>query len=704
MAAGPLAGAETPPTGAYGAADPMFREPYIDIDDWRDAPVRHHYMHGGFKGTDLKFSFYFPEKAQYQGRFFQHVAPAPGREDLALQGAGENNVIAFAFASGGYLVESNMGGQTPPQDAAVTGFRASAAAADYSRVVATKLFGGKRPYGYIYGGSGGGFRTMAAIENTTVWDGAVPYVIGSPRAMSVISAGRARVARVLKDKLPQILDAIDAGGSGDMYAGLNKDEQDALREMIRFGIPLQTLYVGLGSLSVGSSAGVAGDPTYVSDFWTKPGYEGSDPNSYAARARVQFKTRVAKLLTADEATKLGVQLRQTRGGFVNPVGADFASRPGGAATAAAPTPGPVAIQLDSVPAKNLAGAVLLVKSGAAAGKSLPLGQVAGSVVTLGNGGGGGFGFNADQFGGRGGGGGNNSAQVLALLKPGDEVELDNSASLAGEVYQRYQIPEGDYMIWDQYRDKNGKPLYPQRPPISGPFSGDSSIAGTVQNGVFKAKVIVAASLWDELATPWNADWYTRKVKAHLGSKFSDNYRIWYTDHAMHSDSTLAQAPTRIVTYTGVLYQALRDVADWVEKGVPPPASTNYRMVDSQVVVPATAAERRGIQPVVTLKANGRPRADVAVGQTVTFSGVVDVPPNTGKIVLAEWDFDGAGAFPVKSQLTHVSATRATVTATYTFSKPGAYFPVLRATSQRLGDAQTPWGRIRNLGRVRVVVK
>jgi hypothetical protein len=42
-------------------------------------------------------------------------------------------------------------------------------------------------------------------------------------------------------------------------------------------------------------------------------------------------------------------------------------------------------------------------------------------------------------------------------------------------------------------------------------------------------------------------------------------------------------------------------------------------------------------------------------------------------------------------------------ATHSFEAPGTYFPVLRATSQRDGDTKTPFGRIQNLGRVRVVV-
>jgi hypothetical protein len=61
----------------------IYSDPFIDIDEWRDAPVRHRYVHGGFKNTELLFSFYFPPKDHYQGRFFQpqtyprHQIPAP---------------------------------------------------------------------------------------------------------------------------------------------------------------------------------------------------------------------------------------------------------------------------------------------------------------------------------------------------------------------------------------------------------------------------------------------------------------------------------------------------------------------------------------------------------------------------------------------------------------------------------------------------
>ena len=110
--------------------------------------------------------------------------------------------------------------------------------------------------------------------------------------------------------------------------------------------------------------------------------------------------------------------------------------------------------------------------------------------------------------------------------------------------------------------------------------------------------------------------------------------------------------TRIVNYHGVLEQALRDLAAWVEHGIAPPPSTAYVLDDGQIHLPATAVARRGIQPVVNLTANGGDRAEVAVGEPVRFSALVEVPPGTGTIVAAEWDFEGRGDFPVVEPLTN----------------------------------------------------
>ena len=122
-------------------------------------------------------------------------------------------------------------------------------------------------------------------------------------------------------------------------------------------------------------------------------------------------------------------------------------------------------------------------------------------------------------------------------------------------------------------------------------------------------------------------------------------------------------------------------------------------------MPTTAAARKGIQPIVAMTANGGERAEVAVGETVEFEARIEVPAGHGLMVGAEWDFEGAGDFPLSAPLEFLSPDGASVavTARYAFKAPGTYFPALRATSQRQGNATTRFARAQNLGRVRVVV-
>ena len=39
---------------------------------WRDDPVRHRFVHGGFEGTDARFAIYFPPPERYQGGSSNH--------------------------------------------------------------------------------------------------------------------------------------------------------------------------------------------------------------------------------------------------------------------------------------------------------------------------------------------------------------------------------------------------------------------------------------------------------------------------------------------------------------------------------------------------------------------------------------------------------------------------------------------------------
>lgn len=633
--------------------DPQYDEPYIEVDEERSEPAPHRYVHGGFKGTDARFSFYFPPKARYQGRFFHNTYPMATTSDvgpfpIAFDVSTGN--LGFTFDSGAYYVQTNLGGADRAggmADPAIGAYRVNAAAAKYSRVVAAGLYGEHRPYGYLFGGSGGSYQVMGAAENTSgVWDGFVPFVLGSPNSIPSMFTIRMHALRVMRrrNKFPGIVDAISPGGSGDPYAGLNEEEAGALREATLMGYPPRGWW-NHEALNSGHFTQVAPivpmvDPSYVEDFWTKPGYLGADPAASVRAERFQFDTTVAG----------GID------GF------------------------PRRIELARIPEKDFADAHLVVLSGAAAGKSIPIATIDGKTI--------GFAFAADQA-------------ALNSLQPGDQVRIDNSWPLALQTYQRHQVPPStDLYAWNQFRAPDGQPLYPQRQVLIGPM-GAAGTAGSVPNGKIQGKVLALEALMDIDALAWQADWYRSRVKAQLGAAYEDSFALWFIDHAQHDNPPPGAARAHTVSFEGALQQALRDLSAWVETGERP-ADTRYEVVAAQVQVPATAAERRGVQPVVELKADGGVRAEVKVGEPVAFTATIETPPGAGSVVAAEWDFEGVGDYPLAAAI-ETPRPAVSLSATHAFARPGTYFAVLRATSQRQGDAKTPYGRIQNIDRVRVVV-
>jgi PKD domain len=675
-----------PPVPAGISADPLFLQPYIDKDETRDAPVRHRYVHGGFKDSGLRFSFYLPDKAAYRGHFFQYLTPVPDSEILSQGQQGESDKIGFAVSHGAYFVETNGGGSSATSgpafasDPSIGGYRANAAAAQFSRVVAMQMYGSKRPYGYIFGGSGGAYRTVGGMENTTdVWQGAVPFVMGTPMAAPYTFTSALYAVRVLGDKLPGIIDALDAGG-GDMYAGLNDEQRAALKELTLLGYPLPAwkaqLHIGLGAFPVLYPGMLAADPSYFTDFWTQPGYEGANPPPSLIEARIQHKTRITRLIMAADADAMGLK-------FIPGMGQAHGLAENGWQAQFGPDGGqlPVAMQLESMPTKKFLGTDVFVDTASGAGKRLPVQRFQDNILVLAAGGG----------------------DFIGKLKVGDPVTIDNSNYLAAQTYHRHQVPTPDYYPWNQYRGADGKPIYPQRAFLLGPQFARGA-AGSIPTGKFHGKMILVENLYDGAAWPWSADWYLTKVKENLGGQFDANFRLWYTDHANHGDFTKQMDPDDTVSYLGVLQQALLDLSDWVEKGVPPASSTNYKIVDSQVMVPTDAAARHGIQPVVTVRANGAVRTQIKAGESVNLTATVEAPPGTGKIVAIEWDFESKGTFETAVGPTRVAGETATIKATHVYATPGTYFVTVRGIAQRQGNADTAYTRIQNLGRARIVAQ
>ena len=98
-------------------SDPSYQNQFIDVEEWREREtadgrkIPYLYVHGGFAEKGVKFSFCFPSKETFRGRFFQYLSPFPGPDEemASLNKTGEDDQIAFCLENGAYFVESNMG-------------------------------------------------------------------------------------------------------------------------------------------------------------------------------------------------------------------------------------------------------------------------------------------------------------------------------------------------------------------------------------------------------------------------------------------------------------------------------------------------------------------------------------------------------------------------------------------------------------------
>ncbi len=683
--------------------DPRFQKPYIDTDEWRERPmpdgtvIPMRYVHGGFEGTGVKFLFCFPEAKRYQGRFYQYLSPFPGPdEEVASYGRmGINDRIGFCLAHGAYSVESNMGSTAMfgGQADSTLCWKASAAVAEFSRVKAMEIYGCSRPYGYVYGGSGGGYKTMSCVENTRAWDGGAPYVIGSPYSLPNTITMHVQGQRVLRNCFDKILDAIDAGGSGDPYEKLDPDEAEMLRELTKMGFPPLSWYLeakGMmdpGSLPVLTPGVKMADPSYFTEFWTVPGYLGADPNSTACRDRLQFTGTV-------KSVQLPGAPKGNSGMGMN--GVDDAWKKqlsdGNGAW----------IELEEVPQGEnlyLEGVNITPTTGKAVGKALLLKNIVrkphskGGYLTIG------MCYGMDDLAG-----------VLGALQPGDRVSLDNSDFIAIQSYYRHQCPPDlDFHAWDQFRKPDGSPAIPQRKNVMGPgFTG----TGMPQDGNIQCKIINIQALMDESTCPWCADWYKKKIADTKGNL--NDHRVYYMERCMHGDVD-ALMNYMVVNYMGALRQALLDLAAWVEQGIEPLPSTAYVYGEDGQIHPETDIRKRfGMQSVIRVTANGEKCAHAKVGEGVLLDIDVQVPQGAGEItgihmakeersqeILVDDPFPTRVVFE-RYVRDGVHGARARVTVSY--DKPGTYFATVRCQTNRRGDPEDIYCQVLNLDRVRIVVE
>ncbi len=467
-----------------------------------------------------------------------------------------------------------------------------------------------------------------------------------------------------------------------------------LKELTLMGFPPMAWYleasgnINDGSLPVLAPIVKRADPDFFRDFWTKPGYAGSDPSSSAAKDRLQFYgvIRRVHLPGASERRNEGQESRN---------GVDDAWQK------MLTDSGNAWIEMETLPAGDdlyLKGVNITIETGEAKGLQLSLGEMKRDEVT-----GGGFLTIGMSYGM------SDPGSVLTKIEPGDKLSLDNSDYIAIQHYYRHQVPDASFHAWDQFRNDDGTPKYPQRPNVMGYALNGT---GRPQDGDIQGKVIVVQSLMDESTCPWSGDWYRRKIAGVKGSE--DDFRIYYMQRCMHGNSN-DLANNMVVNYMGALYQSLLDMADWLQNGKEPLATTRYEMTDNQVVVEADPSRRGGMQAGIDLTVNGRKCAYVKAGEEFVLRAEAVLPENSGEITGIGFDFRDRrdfpdkveGLFPVKGSLLPISkdgVKGACAETTGRFDKPGTYFVSARVSSQRSGDRNDIFTQVLNLDRVRVIAE
>ncbi len=682
---------------SYVVVDDFFGTPYIDVDERRELPMAHRYVHGGFTGTDTRFAFCYPPAELYQGRLYQPLEGAnAGHEDVASQPLGAvTGGAEMVFRLGGYMVESNMGhigdvkDARAGDDATIYGWRAAAESARFSKFVAAQVLGVAPRHSYVFGGSGGARRSPLCLAYAPdVWDAAMPFMgddvdgdygdWSRPRDGTPNFAAMFNTQRVLGDKVGDVVDAMRPGGSGDPFAGLNTHQREQLATLYKLGFPRGDEFMisqPMGQLWLWSSMAerISREDRYFARFWTEPGHVGFDQPELLQADLIDTQTTVTRVLTANDLAN-DEQFAEPRFAGLRMLATVFGTMQNAMDS-------PLVIQLGDTSGGYLPGAGVRFLDGDAAGRQLYCMSGVGNSLLL-------------------DGEGEASNLRLTGVQPGDRVQFDNRAFLAYCYYTRHHIWES--LGAEQFRLR-GLPIYEQyQQPELSPFMG------VRHTGRFDGKMLWIQHTHDSSLWPSQGLGMKNNIEREVGATRSRQcFRLRWLENAEHVPPFMAAAPpdrannTWLVDYGPHIEQSLADLTAWVEDGVEP-AETSFDLGDGQIILSPSAKERGGIQPVVQVTANGAKKAEIRAGTPVNLELHAEVPPGAGTVISVKWDLDGSGAYPVTQEVDGQSA-ELTLSLEWTYAKPGTYFPTALVQSHRDGDIDATSRRIPNLDAARVVV-
>jgi hypothetical protein len=687
---------------SYTVTDKYFGKPYIDRDELRDQPIPHRNVHGGFEGTDTRFSFYFPSKENYKGRMFQPLEGAhAGHEDAFAGPMGQllGGLQMIGQRLGGYMVESNSGhigddiDKRAGDDPTLYSYRASIESARFSKHVAAQVYGKPPQYSYVWGGSGGGRRSPGCLEyGPDVYAGALPFMGGGNiephgtksrvRSEQPLCFGSMfNVQRLLTraGKLESVIDATQPGGSGNPFEGLTNHEREELANLYRLGYPRGDEFMianPMGQIWLWTSIAdmlLEEDGDYFESFWTRPGYVGHDSPEHVRGDLIDVTLPVSRIVRTSDLLQDAA--------FAGPEYAAVRTLAGLMAAASNRYDLPVAIEVKGVGDGYRQGAGVRIMSGKATGRQMYAMNTCGDL------------FFCD---------GRREANILRFtdVAVGDQVHIDNRAFLAFCYSYRHHIspdPAFDFLRL------NGAPIYPQHGlPLQSPLMG-VPYCGQYEGKLLWVHHTHDSSLWP----PQGVIYEEATIRAQGPQRAKERFCLRWTENAEHiSPSFLPTSSKRatstwLIDYMPIIEQSLVDLCDWAERGIVP-AGTTYTFSDGKVTLPATASERGGIQPVASVMVNGSPRADVKVNTPVTLELDAAVPPAGGTIIAVEWSLDGSGEFTAEPGI-NGQARSLKLSKIHRYAKPGVYFATARVTSHRDGDVSAQSRRLVNVASARIVV-
>ncbi len=663
----------------------------IDLDKHFEKPVPHRFLHGYLKDEpETCFILLLPDLGFWKGRLFQFLEGAMGgNEYIGPQDIGYSVMqkygAAFVKSNHGHLAEdlSKVGYEKLENVAHLSNYKTLLCA----REIVKEAYERFPEYTYVLGGSGGGLRATILMEKyPETYDGGLAFVQGEFSIIFYYWSLLSKYIPILMPQLNEILDATDVGGSGDPYMVLNtKEQRDGLHKLYNAGFPEGgELQINKNYLALIMSLAVlfqellklSPEQVYYQDFWRKKGYAGYD-GEVDDQIVEDIEGEVLKVHTLEEIHShptARVDTRKSQILTISPID-----------NRGTPLYPPELLKkpikftgTQEFDSRELCGYTINFKSGKLSGKSFHISNNSGNII---------------QISGVAGG-------YPEGIEVGDKYVLDNRDFLAIKHYHRHIIK----LVEDTYRPPdfltNGKPIYPQRPKKVKEILKLKHF----QTGDFKGKLISIFATQDIVVWPPIFFDYLEKVKKQKGTSLNDCYRYYLVENATHGPPMCVEDSFVIISYYPMIGRALDYLIDWVEKDVAPPCSTVAELSsDYSLIMPNTADERKGIQPVITgVTADGQSGSvKVPLGETVKFNGVAEAP--VGKIIKYEWYCQNLKDFYREVYLEKPKC-RINTPHTFSFQQPGTYFAVLRVTGDLGTDPNFIGGGQCNLSRIRVTVE